>query len=38
MNVLPIGALLARSRKAYARITLIYVPINVIDTLISLAT
>lgn len=37
MIVLPIGAFLARSRKAYAGITLIYVPINVIDTLVSLA-
>lgn len=37
MNVWPIGALVAQSRKAYAGITLIYVPINVIDTLISLA-
>lgn len=37
MIVLPICAFVARSRKAYAAITLIYVPINVIDTLISLA-
>ena len=37
MIVLPIGAFVARSRKAYAGITLIYVPINVIDMLISLA-
>lgn len=38
MIVLPIGAFMARSRKTYAAITLIYVPINVIDTLISLTT
>jgi len=37
MIVLPVCAFLAKSRKAYSLITLIYVPITVIDTAISLA-
>jgi nicotinamide riboside transporter PnuC len=37
MIVLPVCAFLAKSRKAYTVITLIYVPITVIDTVVSLA-
>lgn len=37
MIVLPVCAFLAKSRKAYTVITLIYVPITVIDTAVSLA-
>ncbi|WP_077048965.1 hypothetical protein [Pseudomonas sp. KK4] len=37
MIVLPVCAFLAKSRKAYSLITLIYVPITVIDTAVSLA-
>lgn len=38
MIVLPICAVFARSRKGYTTITLIYVPLSVIDFIISLAT
>ncbi|WP_285415596.1 hypothetical protein [Pseudomonas sp. efr-133-TYG-5] len=37
MIVLPIGAFLAKSRRTYAGITLLYVPINALDTVISLS-
>ena len=37
MIVLPVCAFLAKSRKAYTVITLIYVPVTVIDTAVSLA-
>lgn len=38
MIALPICVFVARSRKAYATITLLYVPINILDMLVSLAT
>jgi hypothetical protein len=37
MIVLPIGAFLAKSRRTYAGIALLYVPINALDTVISLS-
>jgi hypothetical protein len=37
MIVLPIGAFLAKSRRTYASIALLYVPINALDTVISLS-
>lgn len=36
MIALPVGAFIAKSRNVYAAITLIYVPINVIDLAVSL--
>lgn len=38
MIILPVCAFLAKSRKAYSIITLIYIPINAIDIAVSLTT
>ncbi|OLO04983.1 hypothetical protein [Salinicola socius] len=38
MIALPIGAFFARSRKVYSAIALLYIPISVIDVVISLAS
>lgn len=38
MIILPVCAFMARSRKAYSTITLIYVPVNLVDIIVSLTT
>ncbi|WP_149086418.1 hypothetical protein [Pseudomonas prosekii] len=38
MIILPVCAFMARSRKAYSTITLIYVPVNLLDIIVSLTT